>query len=266
MGNLLNRLLIMLNDNDLDSTNYHIAMTLLMNFHSLCELSIGEVAKLCSVSKSTISKFIRTLNFEDYADFKYSAAFKENKFGFNLNYNQNIAESIEKEGYKTYLDHVQGDIASLDLTMTADAVQELAYDLTVYKKVAAFGLLFSEIGALDLQMKLAYNGKFIVTNLDDVKQDTFIQRADEDTLIIIYSNSGFYIEKQQMSEFHEKKDFSNIRAKIVMITGNPKMKDHPAVDSCISFQHNSHIQTHSIIYPLINDRIVMEYRKLTRNR
>ena len=46
MGNLLNRLLIMLNDNDLDSTNYHIAMTLLMNFYLLSELSIGEVAIL----------------------------------------------------------------------------------------------------------------------------------------------------------------------------------------------------------------------------
>ena len=67
-----------------------------------------------------------------------------------------------------------------------------------------------------------------------------------------------------MSEFQEEKNYSNIKAKIVMVTGNPKMKDHSAVDTCISFQHNSHIQTHSIIYPLINDRIVMEYRKLTR--
>ena len=101
MGNLLNRLLIMLNDNDLYSTNYHIAMTLLMNFFSLYKLSIGEVADLCNVSKSTISKFIRILNFEDYADFKASALFKENRYGFNLNYNQNIAEYIEKYGYSS---------------------------------------------------------------------------------------------------------------------------------------------------------------------
>ena len=87
MGNFLNRLLAMLNDNDLDSTNYHIAMTLLMNFYSLYKLSIGEVAKLCSVSKSTISKFIIVLNFEDYADFRASAYFKENRYGYNLNYN-----------------------------------------------------------------------------------------------------------------------------------------------------------------------------------
>lgn len=46
----------MLNDNELDFTNYHIAMTLLINFYSLYELSIGEVARLYSVAKSTISK------------------------------------------------------------------------------------------------------------------------------------------------------------------------------------------------------------------
>ena len=69
-------------------------------------------------------------------------------------------------------------------------------------------------------MKLAYNGKFLITNLDDVKQDTFIRRADEETLIIIYSNSGFYLKKYQLSEFQEEKDYSRTKAKIVLITGN----------------------------------------------
>lgn len=265
MGNLLNRLLIMLNDNDLYSTNYHIAMTLLMNFYILKDLSIGEVAKLCNVSKSTISKFIRTLNFEDYADFRASAFFKENRYGFSLNYNQNIAEYIEQNSYDSYLEFIQQDINSLKKNSNNLKLKELAKDLINYKKVAAFGLLFSEIGALDLQMKLAYNGKFIVTNLDDVKQDTFIHKADESTLIIIYSNSGSYLQKYQLSEFQEKKDYSKTKAKIVLITGNENMINHPTVDMCINFQHNSEIQTHSIIYPLINDQIVSEYRKLIKS-
>ena len=264
MGNLLNRLLIMLNDNDLYSTNYHIAMTLLMNFYTLKDLSIGEVAKLCNVSKSTISKFIRTLNFEDYSDFRASAFFQENRYGFLLNYNQNIAEYIDKNGYNTYLENVQKDINTLQSEHNEMKIKELANDLIKYKKIAAFGLLFSEIGALDLQMKLAYNGKFIVTNLDDVKQDTFIRQADENTLIIIYSNSGSYLERYQLSEFQEEKDYSKIKAKIILITGNGDKATSLKVDNCISFQHNSEIQTHSVIYPLINDKIVNEYRKLKK--
>lgn len=264
MGILLNRLLIILNDSDLNSTEYHIAFTLLSNFYDICKMSIGEVAELCSVSKSTISKFIRKLNFEDYADFKVAAPFVENKYGYKLNYNQNIAEYIENNDLNSYIDIVLNDISYCKKSIHLEKVKELARDLVHYKKVASFGLLFSELGAMDLQTKLAYNGKFIVTNLSDVKQDEFINNADEDTLIIIYSNSGTYIQRYMLSEFQTEKDYSKIKAKIVLITGNEKMENHPDVDLCISFSHKTTIQTHSIIYPLVNDIIVFEYRKLAR--
>lgn len=266
MGILLNRLLIILNDSDPKSTDYHIAFTLLSNFYFICEMSIGEVADLCTVSKSTISKFIRKLNFEDYAEFKAAAPFVENRSGFKLNYNQNIAEYIERNGMVSYIDIILNDISSCKKNIDMEKVKELASYLAGYKKVASFGLLFSELGAMDLQAKLAYNGKFIITNLNDVKQDDFINSAGEDTLIIIYSNSGSYIQRYMLSEFQTQKDYSKIKAKIVLITGNAKMGNHPDVDLCISFTHKSIVQTHSIIYPLINDIIIMEYRKLTRKR
>lgn len=56
MGILLNRLLIVLNNSDLKSTDYHIASTLLSNFNLINDMTIGELADLCSVSKSTNSK------------------------------------------------------------------------------------------------------------------------------------------------------------------------------------------------------------------
>jgi DNA-binding MurR/RpiR family transcriptional regulator len=222
------------------------------------------VAQICSVSKSTISKFIRKLNFEDYAEFKAAAPFKENKYGFKLNYNQNIAKYMEQNGLDSYIDVILKDISYCKNSIDMNQVKELAKDLVHYKKVASFGLLFSELGAMDLQTKLAYNGKFIITNLSDSKQDDFINHADEDTLIIIYSNSGTYIQRYMLSEFQIKKDYSKIKAKIVLITGNERMKNHPDVDLCISFKHESLVQTHSILYPLINDMIVMEYRKQIR--
>jgi DNA-binding MurR/RpiR family transcriptional regulator len=56
MGSLLNRLLIILNDSDPQSTEYYIALILLENYELIEALSIGEVANMCSVSKSAISK------------------------------------------------------------------------------------------------------------------------------------------------------------------------------------------------------------------
>ena len=73
------------------------------------------------------------------------------------------------------------------------SIDELAKCLTTYNKVGAFGLLFSESAAIDFQYKLAYAGKFIITYQSDLKQIEFIEQADEETLLIIFSNSGgFY--------------------------------------------------------------------------
>lgn len=262
MGILLLRLLILLNDKDVDSTDYFIAKTLLMNYHSLSEMSINEVAKMCFVSKSTISKFIRTINFENYADFREAAIFKENRYGFSLNYNQNIMNFVEGNNFDTYFDIVKNDIDDLKKNIPIKEIQKLANLLNNYKNIAAFGLLFSEFAALDLQGKLAYNGKFISTNLDDVKQDVFIKNSKEDTLIILYSNSGLYFEKYQMADYLINKNFANTKAKIVLITSNKKIAKNPNVDLSICYNHLSEVQTHSVIYPLINDFIVAEYRKI----
>ncbi|EHI99224.1 putative transcriptional regulator, RpiR family [Clostridium sp. DL-VIII] len=264
MGILLNRLLIMLNDSDPKSTEYHIAFILIMNFYYLSDMSINEVAQLCSVSKSTISKFIRIIDFEDYASFKSAATFKENKYGFTLNYNQNIAEYIEENGMDSYLEIIHKDIDKCKETIDINKINELANDLIQYKKVASFGLLFSEIAAIDLQTKLAYNGKFIITNLNDVKQDEFIRDAKEDTLIIIFSNSGSYMKRYQMSEFQDTKNFLKTKAKIVLVTSNKEMERFEKVDLCISFNHMTNVQTHSIMFQIINDYITNRYRQLTR--
>ena len=63
MGILYDRLLILLNESSSDSTFYHIALAMLQNMELLHSLAINEVADLCRVSKSTISKFIRALGY-----------------------------------------------------------------------------------------------------------------------------------------------------------------------------------------------------------
>lgn len=266
MGSLLNRLLIMLNDSDPQSTDYYIAMTLLLNYNLIGTSSIGKIATLCAASKSAISKFVRRIGYEDYASFKAAAPFEENKFGFVLNYNQNIAEYIEQNGLEHYAKAIQRDIQYTLQSVDMGKIEQLAHDLVHYKKVAAFGLLFSELGAIDLQEKLAYNNKFIITKMSDVKQNRLLDTAGEDTLIIIYSNSGSYMLRYQLSEFQEEKDFSNVKAKIVLITSNKKMESHPDIDLCISFGHTTSVQTHANLYPFVNDIIVMKYRELIRKK
>ena len=72
MNILLNRLLALINQKESFSTEYYIAYSFLQNLFKISSFSIDETAQLCNVSKSTISKFVREIGFDDYTDFKLS--------------------------------------------------------------------------------------------------------------------------------------------------------------------------------------------------
>ncbi|MCM2981772.1 MULTISPECIES: MurR/RpiR family transcriptional regulator [Niallia] len=265
MGQLIVRLLTILNNERLDSTNYHIAITLLNHYNEISHLSISEVAKLCNVSKSTISKFARSIGFDDYFDLKDAAPFIENRYQNDLNYVSNILSSIEKLGTESYFDAIIKDIEAYKREIDLEAIDRLAKDILHFKNVASFGLLFSESAAFDLQYKLAYNGKFIVTFQSDRKQEEYIEEAEEDTLIIIFSNSGNFLEKQQLRAGTPKKNvFKNTKAKIVVISSNPKVNDYDFVQDSILFPHQTDIQTHSFIYQIVMDMLVSRFRYYRR--
>ncbi len=266
MGMLFHRLLILLNEADLDSTDYHIARVMLQQFENLSQYSIQELADRCAVSKSTISKFIRSIGYEDYADFRDAAVFQDNKYHNTFNFVTNVMDYIQSSSLDTYLLTVQQDIGATYQSMDWAAIDRLVRDLVRYQRVGAFGLMFSETAALDLQIKLAYNQKFIVTNLNDLKQERFIQQAGEDTLIIVFSDSGEFLDKyQRIDEFSNKYAFSRTHAKVVVITSNPKVEQDPRVAYCVRYQKTRSLCTHRIVYGVLTDIIAYKYREYVQN-
>lgn len=267
MGTLLNRLLIILNNGKEDSTYYHIASILLCNFDSIKNMTISEVADLCFVSKSTISKFTRYIGFEDFLELKLASSYKSDKYSNYLNYKDNILGYMEEHTEEEYIDVIINDLQLAKSSIDMAKIDKLVEDLIKYDKVAAFGLLYSESAAMDLQAKLAYNGKYIITYINDVEQDDFIKNADEDTLIIIFTNSGDYIKKYQLTEGNvDKNVFKKTKAKIVAITSNDEMEKHPYIDLCITFKHTSSVQTHSILFQIITDFITVRFKKKKKGK
>lgn len=267
MGMLYNRLLIILNEEPQDSAYYHIALVMLFHCEELGEISINRLAELCSVSKSTISKFIRFIGYEDFADFRYAAVFTEDKYGYRISYVNNVMNYMEQHSLDSYILTIQQDIGTTYMNMDWEKIDRLVKDIDSYKKVAAFGLLFSETAALDLQAKLAYNQKFIVTNLNDLKQDQYIRDAGEDTLIIVFSDSGMFIDKyQRISDFAYKQAFANTKAKVVLITSNQEMEKDPRVDYCICYQKTKDLCTHRVVYGVLTDIIAYKYREYKKKQ
>lgn len=263
MSLLIIRLITFLNGQPQNTTNYHIASVMIHHYNDIHSSSIDEIAKLCAVSKSTISKFARTLGFDDYYDLKDNATLIEDRFNNPLNYLTNIVTGIQKSGIENYFDGITKDIQYLRDHLDMASIDRVAQALVDHQKVYAFGLVFSESAAIDFQYKLAYAGKFIQTFPDDLVQEDCLRSADDDTLIIIFSNSGDYMIKQQIRTGTPIKDvFLRTKAKIIVITSNQRVAKLPFVTETVVFPHQTSYQTHTVMYQIITDIIVTKYRQL----
>lgn len=69
MGSLANKLLGYVSTTTVHDTNYEIAVALIKNYTRLREMSIGEIADLCYVSKASISRFCRFMGFDSFKEF-----------------------------------------------------------------------------------------------------------------------------------------------------------------------------------------------------
>lgn len=265
MGILYNRLLIVINDNSADSTWYHIAMTMLLHMSELSELGINELAALCCVSKSTISKFIRTLGYTDYGEFRAAAQVEEKKYSLPFSFNQNLIGYIAEHSTDDYFRIVLRDLEETYRSLDWDALDRLVRDIASHPKVGAFGLMFSETAAIDLQIKLYHVQKFIITQMDDQKQMEYIRRAQEDTLVIIFSDSGQYLDRYcgHIGDFVDKLEFATTRARIVLITANEKMVRDPRVAYSLLYRRTTGLRTHRMTYQLLTDLITYRYWEYT---
>lgn len=268
MGILYNRLMIVLNEAEPDSADYHIALVMLQSLLTLSSMSIGQVAELCSVSKSTISKFVAHLGYESYKDFRDAAVFEENKYDNDSNYVSNVMDRLDRESLEDYAENVCSDLMLTARTLDQGAIDRLAHDLLEFKVVAAFGLMFSESAAQNLQTKLGYNGKFIITNINDTKQDAFIRNAGPETLVIVFSESGAYLNRYgtMIEDFGEKDTFSRTKARVVLVTANERALHDPRIAYGIRIRRSTGLRSHAYTYELVTDAIAHRYRTLAIER
>lgn len=257
------RLLTLLNHEYVGSTNENIANTMIKHFNHLDKFSIDELSDMCNVSKSTLSKFVRYIGFDDFKDFRLTVLEEKESPKYNYQSAITIGNYIEEFGIENYIKILNEDISLLLETINFEKIKELAELIYCFPTVAAFGTTYLETVALDFQYMMAFNKKFIFTTLDDIKQDAYIEQADSSTLIIIYSNSGKFIEEYQLITGYPKKDtFNKTKAKIALVTSNETYFNDERVDIIINLKFSTNLQNHPYIFRIINEMILNEYKKI----
>ncbi|WP_162890788.1 MurR/RpiR family transcriptional regulator [Suicoccus acidiformans] len=254
---LYQRLITVGDVNALDSIEFTIASTMIKYLNNLPSLSIDQLAELCHVSKSSLSKFVRSIGFKDYSEFREAAIEQNEPDRYKSGYpTQNITDGIMEYGADGYLKILAIDIKNLfgseELT---DKISHLVDDIYHHDDIAAFGEIYSETAAMNFQYKMSYYRKFVYTSMDTKRQSEYMDRVNENCLIIIFSNSGKYL--QNVSE----RFLTSSKMTRVLITSNPTPPNAEAMDYMLEINYSSLVQNHPILYQLLIERIAVVYQE-----
>lgn len=260
MFNLMIILSSMINSEPFGSNNYKIAKYIIENIEDLEDCSVSQLAKNCYVSNSSISRFCRDIGMSDFNALKNQIA----KFGVS---HETMKEKYEFKDYdsnqpmKSYIKSVIENLKLVLLSVDEESIQKLVKDISQYHKVAAFGYRQSENVALNLQYDLQTSGKHIFTCIKFIEQAEYMEHANQDHLIIIFSDTGTYFERV----FERTKPFKNVKTKpkIYMITSNRDLKI-PYVDEYIYYHSRHDYASHPYPLMVISDVICVEYAHMKK--
>lgn len=230
------------------STNSSIARILLQNLDSAREMSIKELAHLCHVAPSSISRFCKDLGFEGYAELR------EVLETSRLNYERPSDSGNPRRREEDYLKRVVESLQAAGTSPDLHKLRKLCEEIARYPKVAAFGLLKAETAAISLPCDLLMLGKQIYTNVSYAQQLEYILSAGKDDLILLFSYTGSYFEYHELGEYRERL----MAPRIWMVTGERKPREEYMNE--VIFFPSSHTQAgHPYQLQLIAGLIAQEY-------
>lgn len=261
--NLVLQLLLNLINNDVNtSTNYYIAKTLLENSELIKNLSIVELAKLCSVSNAKISRFCRELGFSDFSEFKEMLSYAGSIDRKTSVFDSNNFRFSEDKMCAILLESVNKELDLFSKTIDLDKITSLVKNIYHYKNVAIFGILNSATSAADLQINLINFNKFTVSFPDMSKQMEYIKNANKDTLIIILSISGQYLfDNKYSGYYHSLQYMTESKAKFVLVTKGQRTTNISNISEIIQIGDlNYHDNFYKYSLQFFVDLVTIQYK------
>lgn len=261
MFNLMIILLSTLNGEPKDSNNYRIAKYIIEHIHEMENCTLSSLAEKCYVSNSSISRFCRDIGLGDFnelrtqlARFPLSYLHAKDKFNF-LEFDE---QSMSRSFILSIMDNLN---ALMETSHLDERIDQLTDEILNYQSVAAFGYMNSENVALNLQYNLQTNAKPLFTSIKFINQTEYIASADENTLIIIFSESGSYFNRA----FKRENPFHTIgkKPRIWMITSS-KEPHQAYIDEYIIYNSRNDFASHPYPLEIIADLIAISFARKKR--
>ncbi|WP_400243489.1 MurR/RpiR family transcriptional regulator [Niallia sp. JL1B1071] len=225
MKDIIFRLLDFINNYKTKDTNYFIALALLKDVHRIANMNISILAESCYTSPAAITRFCKKIGYASFQEFKDIA--KNDRLenpvdeyidqGLQVN---EVGAELQKQFYQKMVDWLE----TMEKGMDVANVRKILDIIHHSKKVSFFGTQLSQAMAQDFQYRLVKYGKFVHAFSDIQEQMEDIAELDKESVAIITSPSGRFIEgNRELIQSIQKS-----KAKIIIITHNEKV---PFIDS-----------------------------------
>ncbi|SFE89748.1 MurR/RpiR family transcriptional regulator [Trichococcus pasteurii] len=211
METLIYNLLAYINNSLDKDINYHIAKTLLENFHKIEGFSLETAADVCNVAPSTINRFCKRIGFKNFSNLRNSVI----KNGAPLEKN-----AIDLSGER-FIAQLKENVEIIE-NIPREQIERIVKQISSSRRVVILGFEKHQIQALELQKKILLAGKFCECNTNIFKQMDALDTLTEADMIITISIQGQLLSE----EFLLFEKIKRTKGKSLLITFS-KPHQHP---------------------------------------
>lgn len=261
--NTVNRLLVRLWDmvegEDVSSINYQIARTLIENSDTIMRTSTAALAELCNVSKPSISRFCKSLGYDDFYDFRAEL----NQIIPDQGTKYLLPQRLNAESWMDqYLIGVQESTEKLRNARIQSGIENLAVDIRNFHRVYLMGNMQSGKTAESLHYNLHTVKKNIqaVTNFEG--RTRVFEQKTENTLFVVFSVSGNYFRVLFPAGKIPKQSPTS---KVWLITANPLIQRVDGVDQLLNLETGLDLASGNICLEMVANLIAFYHWKFYRN-
>lgn len=213
-----------------DDINAQIALTLLDNISRLGRTSLASLAKLCGVSKPTMSRFARVVGFDDFYEFRLAL---EQAEPYGESRWQLQPATPEEDPIDAFAREASAGLGFLHDPATQARIHHLADDMHAYRRVLLMGSMQSGEAASLLHYHVYGRSNQVRALTGYEEQAAALHSLQPDTLVVLFSVSGAFLTSHfRPGEHLEKPD----GCKVWLLCCDPAAEVPEEVDACINTQ------------------------------
>lgn len=192
MGSLADKLLWFVNTTLVHDTNYQIATKMLDHYSQIKKMNLSEMAELCYVSKSAITRFCHFIGFENFQKFQTALG---QKFDIGADYTKEFQKNMLESPADADAQYCEDICANIKSVLSEDNQKQLAEivkDLHECRRIVFLSHHFLWDVGHYFQSKMMMMGRYVEQFIDYDTQLESIATLKEQDVVIICSVGGSY--------------------------------------------------------------------------